>query len=31
MKAMRLHEPVGIEGLVYEEAPDPRRLSEMSW
>ena len=23
MKAMRLHEPVGIRGLVYEEAPDP--------
>jgi NADPH:quinone reductase-like Zn-dependent oxidoreductase len=23
MKAIRLHEPVGIEGLVYEEAPDP--------
>jgi NADPH:quinone reductase-like Zn-dependent oxidoreductase len=23
MKAIRLHEPVGVEGLVYEEAPDP--------
>lgn len=23
MKAIRLHEPVGIEGLVYEDAPDP--------
>jgi NADPH:quinone reductase-like Zn-dependent oxidoreductase len=23
MKAIRIHEPVGIEGLVYEEAPDP--------
>lgn len=23
MKAVRLHEPVGIEGLVYEDAPDP--------
>jgi NADPH:quinone reductase-like Zn-dependent oxidoreductase len=23
MKAIRLHEPIGVEGLVYEEAPDP--------
>jgi NADPH:quinone reductase-like Zn-dependent oxidoreductase len=23
MKAIRIHEPVGIEGLVYEEAPEP--------
>lgn len=23
MKAIRLHEPVGVEGLVYEDAPDP--------
>ncbi|MGH9209679.1 MAG: NADP-dependent oxidoreductase [Acidimicrobiales bacterium] len=23
MKAIRIHEPVGIEGLVYEDAPDP--------
>jgi NADPH:quinone reductase-like Zn-dependent oxidoreductase len=23
MKAIRLHEPIGIEGLVYEDAPDP--------
>jgi NADPH:quinone reductase-like Zn-dependent oxidoreductase len=23
MKAVRLHEPVGVEGLVYEDAPDP--------
>jgi NADPH:quinone reductase-like Zn-dependent oxidoreductase len=23
MKALRLHEPVGAEGLVYEDAPDP--------
>jgi NADPH:quinone reductase-like Zn-dependent oxidoreductase len=23
MKALRLHEPAGIEGLVYEDAPDP--------
>ena len=23
MKALRIHEPVGVEGLVYEEAPDP--------
>lgn len=23
MKAIRLHEPVGIQGLVYEDAPDP--------
>ncbi len=23
MKAVRLHEPIGIKGLVYEEAPDP--------
>lgn len=24
MKAVRLHEPVGIKGLVYEDAPDPK-------
>ena len=24
MKAIRLHEPVGAEGLVYEDAPDPK-------
>jgi NADPH:quinone reductase-like Zn-dependent oxidoreductase len=24
MKAIRLHEPIGVEGLVYEEAPDPK-------
>jgi NADPH:quinone reductase-like Zn-dependent oxidoreductase len=24
MKAIRLHEPTGISGLVYEEAPDPK-------
>ncbi len=24
MKAVRLHAPVGVEGLVYEEAPDPK-------
>ena len=23
MKAIRIHEPTGISGLVYEEAPDP--------
>jgi NADPH:quinone reductase-like Zn-dependent oxidoreductase len=23
MKAIRLHEPVGIDGLTYEDAPDP--------
>jgi threonine dehydrogenase-like Zn-dependent dehydrogenase len=23
MKAIRLHEPIGIAGLVYEDAPDP--------
>lgn len=23
MKALRIHEPVGVEGLVYEDAPDP--------
>jgi NADPH:quinone reductase-like Zn-dependent oxidoreductase len=23
MKAIRIHEPVGVEGLVYEDAPDP--------
>jgi NADPH:quinone reductase-like Zn-dependent oxidoreductase len=23
MKAIRLHEPIGTEGLRYEEAPDP--------
>jgi NADPH:quinone reductase-like Zn-dependent oxidoreductase len=23
MKAIRIHEPVGIEGLVYEDAPEP--------
>jgi hypothetical protein len=23
MKAIRIHEPVGIDGLVYEEAPEP--------
>lgn len=23
MKAIRLHEPVGVQGLVYEDAPDP--------
>jgi NADPH:quinone reductase-like Zn-dependent oxidoreductase len=23
MKAIRIHEPIGISGLVYEEAPDP--------
>lgn len=24
MKAIRLHEPVGVDGLVYEDAPDPK-------
>jgi NADPH:quinone reductase-like Zn-dependent oxidoreductase len=24
MKAIRLHKPIGIEGLVYEDAPDPK-------
>jgi NADPH:quinone reductase-like Zn-dependent oxidoreductase len=24
MKAIRIHEPVGISGLVYEEVPDAR-------
>src|ERR687897_479583 len=23
MKALRIHEPVGVEGLIYEDAPDP--------
>ncbi len=23
MKAIRIHKPVGIEGLIYEDAPDP--------
>jgi NADPH:quinone reductase-like Zn-dependent oxidoreductase len=23
MKAIRLHEPIGVEGLQYEDAPDP--------
>ena len=23
MKAIRIHEPTGISGLIYEEAPDP--------
>src|SRR6266511_671704 len=23
MKAVRIHEPIGVDGLVYEEAPDP--------
>jgi NADPH:quinone reductase-like Zn-dependent oxidoreductase len=24
MKAIRLHEPIGVKGLVYEDAPDPK-------
>ena len=24
MKAIRLHEPIDVEGLVYENAPDPK-------
>jgi NADPH:quinone reductase-like Zn-dependent oxidoreductase len=24
MKAIRLHEPIGVDGLVYEDAPDPQ-------
>jgi NADPH:quinone reductase-like Zn-dependent oxidoreductase len=24
MKAIRLHQPIGVDGLVYEEAPDPK-------
>jgi NADPH:quinone reductase-like Zn-dependent oxidoreductase len=24
MKAIRLHKPIGVEGLVYEDAPDPK-------
>src|SRR5262249_45662236 len=30
MKAIRLHEPVGVKGLVYEEAPDPSRRELMN-
>ena len=26
MKAIRIHEPAGISGLVYEEAPDGRPM-----
>ena len=26
MKAIRLHEPVGISGLVYEEVPDAKPM-----
>ena len=26
MKAIRTHEPTGISGLVFEEAPDPRPM-----
>jgi NADPH:quinone reductase-like Zn-dependent oxidoreductase len=27
MKAIRLHEPTGVSGLVYEEAPDPKPMA----